>query len=335
MKRFGRIRFSLLPAGLFLAGLFLGGLGMLGAQGNPFLSAPQESEEPSFIQKPSSSAGAGSLSRWSVDFQRRLRDVMARAFGSPKAAPEEPEASPGERGASPGGLLLLLGAAFLYGILHAAGPGHRKTVLFAWFAGRPARPAAAAGAGLFFSALHAGSAVAVVVLVSRLVRQALTLTLDQVTLYMEFFSFLALILVGAGLLLSEILPFLGRLRREEVEVEEGRANRSSRKLWIVLLSSGWVPCPGAVIILVFSLTVGALGTGVLAVGAMSLGMAVTLTAVGLLSLGGRGMINRLSRGRLEGGAVLGRALSLGSYGVIILFGLLMIWPYCNWAAWGL
>ncbi len=311
-------RASLLFLLFFLWAGLLSGLGGAAAQGNPFLSPPREPEEPSFIQKPSAAPGAGSLAQGSVNLQRRLRDAMARAF----SVQEGGSGHPGT-GSSRGGLWLLLGASFLYGLIHAAGPGHRKTVLFAWFAGKPARPWAAAGAGLFFSALHAGSAAAVVVTVSRLVRRALTLTLDQVTLYMEFFSFLALILVGLGLLIFELLP---RSR------EEGGS--SSRKLILILLSSGWVPCPGAVIILVFSLTVQALGLGLLAVAAMSLGMAVTLTAVGLLSQGGRGIVNRLSRGRLDAGAALGRILSLFSYLVIVGFGLLMIWPYCNWAALG-
>ena len=40
---------------------------------------------------------------------------------------------------SAGSVFLFLTAVFLYGILHGAGPGHRKTVVFTLFLSRPSR----------------------------------------------------------------------------------------------------------------------------------------------------------------------------------------------------
>lgn len=310
-------------------GLLPGALPSAEAQGNPFLSAPEPEENQGFlqrfIQKPSALAGAGGLQAWSVKLQRTLREILTRAFPS--------EENP--RRGGPSMALVLLGIPFLYGMLHAAGPGHRKTVVFAWFAGRPARPIQAAGAGFFFALLHGGTAIALVLIARQVIQRALTRHLDQASLYMEFFSYLALILLGSILLVMDLRSRRRSLKGDTSPAAEGGGE--NRGLWALLFFSGLVPCPGAVIILLFAMTQGFVLWGVAAALSMSLGMGVTLTLIGLLSLGGRELVMKMIPGeeaeeKRRRMARLGGVLSLLSFALIILFGLFMILPYCNWAA---
>jgi len=77
----------------------------------------------------------------------RFREAMADLFSDLK---EEK---------SPAVLAGLPGAGFLYGILHALDPGHRKTVMFSLFAARKARWYEPLAAGFLSALLHGMSAV--------------------------------------------------------------------------------------------------------------------------------------------------------------------------------
>ena len=70
------------------------------------------------------------------------------------------------RKGSAASLLVLLGASFVYGILHAAGPGHRKTVVFSIFLGKKAAPWEPAALGFLSAGVHAATGMAIVLVLS-------------------------------------------------------------------------------------------------------------------------------------------------------------------------
>jgi ABC-type nickel/cobalt efflux system permease component RcnA len=56
--------------------------------------------------------------------------------------------------------------AFLYGILHAPGPGYRKTVIFSLYLARKAPAWEPAGTGSLLAVLYAGTAIVLLIAVA-------------------------------------------------------------------------------------------------------------------------------------------------------------------------
>ena len=66
-----------------------------------------------------------------------------------------------------------------------------------------------------------------------------------------------------------------------------------------MLAAGSRPCSGAIIILVFALSQGILGSGIAAVFAMAAGVAITVSALAILSVFAKQAAQRLAGGALE------------------------------------
>ncbi len=81
------------------------------------------------------------------------RDVNQQMSGLLKAVADNPTAA--------GGSLLIF--SFLYGVLHALGPGHGKIVITTWLATHPSKLKSSIGITLASSLLQGGVAIALVV----------------------------------------------------------------------------------------------------------------------------------------------------------------------------
>ena len=98
---------------------------------------------------------AGGLVAWILETQRALHGELVRLV---RALADDPG------GRATGALLL---ASFLYGLFHAAGPGHGKAVLATYLATQPQR--LARGIGLAIASAFAQGTVAVVLVVALVV----------------------------------------------------------------------------------------------------------------------------------------------------------------------
>jgi nickel/cobalt exporter len=88
----------------------------------------------------------------------------------------------------------------------------------------------------------------------------------------------------------------------------------------VVLAAGSRPCSGAIIILVFALSQGILGSGIAAVFAMAAGVAMTVSALAILSVFAKQAAQRFAGG--EGRyAVVGVALELLAAAFVAMLGL--------------
>jgi nickel/cobalt transporter (NicO) family protein len=205
--------------------------------------------------------------------------------------------------------IALLALAFLYGVVHAAGPGHGKTVVGSYFVANDARWFIGLGAGGLIALLQGVTAIILVFLIS-LVLHAKELEITDQAALISCVSYGIVTLMGVVLLWraatdrgcrhSHSHTGLGGHLHDHThddQIPPGAAGSTRRPFQRLLVAAtGITPCASAIIILLFAMANNAMGIGIAAVLSLSLGMAVTVAGVGLLSVAARRLLVRLNEG---------------------------------------
>lgn len=277
------------------------------------------------------SAFDGMLS-WAFAQQRAFHRDLVQAI----------RALSGEAGLKAG--LWLAGASFVYGVFHAAGPGHGKAVLSAYLLTHRARLARGVGIGVAASFCQGLSAIVIVYGLIGLAGWRSPDTALAVS-WAERVSYLLLMAMGAFLALRASLLLADRIRHSGASPgpaghdhghdcgcgcahapsagQTARAESWRTALGLVL-SIGLRPCSGAVLVLIFAYTVKIAWAGVAAVLAMSAGTALTVAALALLSVKARDWAVSFTGGGGRAGAFVGGFLGLGGGLVIAATGLFLL-----------
>lgn len=207
-------------------------------------------------------------------------------------------------------------AAFLYGILHAVGPGHRKTIVFSLYLAREAPVWEPAVTGLLLAFIHGGTSI-LILLAVRGMSGSVSSRAGGITAWMEGIAYL--VLVAVALFLS-----LGAVR----SLVTGRHvhGRGKASLGTIILTGAY-PCPGAILVLVLAVSLGSIGLGILAVLAMSAGMGIPIVAAAYLAWFGRsGIFFALKRNEALV-ARLSAAVELAGYLVLLGFSFYIAQPF--------
>ena len=185
-------------------------------------------------------------------------------------------------------ILVILGIAFAYGILHAVGPGHGKVVVTAYFAAHRARWPDALALGGSIAAVQAVVAVAIVLDVGRLA------LVRQIPLA-ELVSYGLIAVIGIGMLIAGLRgrPACGH----DHDGAHAPTGPMPRNLATLALGVGVRPCTGTILILLFTLSQGIVLVGVLAALAVGLGVAITVSGFGLATIGSRRWLGTRFAGR--------------------------------------
>ncbi|WP_051245216.1 nickel/cobalt transporter [Thalassobaculum salexigens] len=245
----------------------------------------------------------------------------------------------------------LVGLSFLYGIFHAAGPGHGKVVISTYLLTQESE----LKRGLTLSLAAALVQGLVAILVVEATVRVLGLTMRQaegVVPSLEAASYGLIALVGAGLVFARGRRLLRALAGSPAahdphhdahghhhdhphdhahdhahcghshgpSREDLAAPLSLRGAAALVLSIGIRPCSGAVLVLVVAYSMGLRLTGMASVLAMSLGTAITVGVLAALSVFARDMARRLAA-RMPAHA---GGLSLAAEGVAVLGGLAIL-----------
>ncbi|MGF6564263.1 nickel/cobalt transporter [Kosakonia cowanii] len=211
-----------------------------------------------------------------------------------------------------GGTLLLF--SFVYGVLHALGPGHGKVVITTWLATHPSKLKPAIGLTLASSLLQGLVAILLVVVVLSL----LALPARQLHLSGYWLEKGSYLLVGVlGLLLC--WRALKRLRQllqaprfraftphhvhhdncgcghQHLPTQSQLQNGGDwRARLVIVLSMGMRPCSGAIMVLLFSKVIGVFAWGVASALAMAAGTSLTISGLALLVHGFRQLAMKIS-----------------------------------------
>lgn len=216
--------------------------------------------------------------------------------------------------------ILLLVASFLYGVLHAIGPGHGKFVISSYLSVSDEN-AASARLISFLGAIVQGISAILFVYALAILFNFTIGDLSQSRWYVEKISAVYIGIFGATLLLrsykarpktaalkikkimpaSRHRPEILLMRKTAGETDNGSAcgcrhhhglpsgmlpRDLKSALWVILVI-GSRPCTGAIVLLVFSNAVGIINWGIAAVMSMALGTSLAVTMLATLVIKSR------------------------------------------------
>lgn len=236
---------------------------LLFAQDDPFTSKKAESGVgyPSFVKK---------VIRYSASAQRTLNRKIAELAREIK---EKKSAKP---------LLAMLLVTFAYGVVHALGPGHGKTIATSYFLSEQGSIRKGIAAGLLIGFLHAFSALVLVLVMYFIIKQSFMGRIENVGRIVKLISYGLITAIGFWMLFKAMVDAWGKRMTQE----KSRSNNGPGTVSIIpfAVAVGLTPCSGAIIMLLFSLSQGVLYLGIAGVFSMALGMAFTVSAVCIVTI---------------------------------------------------
>ena len=195
-------------------------------------------------------------------------------------------------------LLPLVIISFLYGIVHAAGPGHGKVVVFSYFVSKKANLKKGMFLGFLISILHAFSGILIVLTLFYMLKTTYLTSFENISKYIKVVSYSLVLLIGLLMLINSLFNIIGRLFSEKNGSPNSENVSDSKNILTIALAVGIVPCPGVVIIMLFALSFNLLTIGLTMSMLMAFGMAVTIMIAGLISILGRnGLLKSAARGK--------------------------------------
>jgi nickel/cobalt transporter (NicO) family protein len=94
-----------------------------------------------------------------------------------------------------------------------------------------------------------------------------------------------------------------------------------------IFAVGVRPCSGAILVLVFALAQGMFWAGIAATFVMGLGTAITVATIAVIAVSAKDLARRLSGASEGGGALIMRGVEFGAAGLVLLFGVGLLFGY--------
>ncbi|PKP77844.1 MAG: nickel transporter [Alphaproteobacteria bacterium HGW-Alphaproteobacteria-3] len=225
----------------------------------------------------------------------------------------------------------LASLSFLYGIFHAAGPGHGKIVVASYILAderEVRRGIMVAFLSAFAQAITAITAVGLLSLALGLTHRTTASAIPHI----ERASFVLIAALGAWLIWRAVRGGHEHEHSHEHDHDhahmptpaELRKAKGFREMAAMVLSVGLRPCSGAVLVLLFAVTQGAFLIGAASALVMSLGTAITVSVLAILTVFSKNAALRLAR-RMDSpwAARIEPILMAGGGAIILVFGVLL------------
>lgn len=257
---------------------------------------------------------------------------------------------------------ILIGLSFLYGILHAVGPGHGKAVISSYMVANETTLKRGVFLSFASSILQALTAIFIIGL-TFLVLRGTTISMGDATHVMEVASFALIILFGLSLLWRKVPRLFAsdtahahaghahhHHHHDHVHHDHSHGHGHShaagevcetcghshapdpamisgefnwKTAWAAIIAVGLRPCSGALIVLTFSLLNGLILGGILSVFAMAIGTFITVAILATLAVTAKNVALRIS-GRTALSGRLQNIIEIGGALFIVLTGTLLL-----------
>lgn len=250
----------------------------------------------------------------------------------------------------------LIGLSFLYGIFHAAGPGHGKAVISSYMLANEV--AAKRGIMLSFaSALLQGITAIVVISAIMLFLRGTGIKTSNLAGTLEITSYFLVMMLGVYLLWTKV--FIKRKTHDHnhnhnhdhhhhdhahhiehpdphhVHSDDcgcGHSHAADPKMlegqigvkeaWSAILAVGLRPCSGAIIVLTFAFLNGLIVAGILSTLAMSIGTGITVASLALIAVGAKNTAIKITDAQ-DSLATIHRVIEISGAALVFILGLLL------------
>ncbi|MDI9349740.1 MAG: hypothetical protein QM537_07030 [Candidatus Symbiobacter sp.] len=196
-----------------------------------------------------------------------------------------------------------MGVAFLYGVFHTIGPGHGKAVVISYFLSGDAKFWRGASIGIRIAGTHVFATLIVVLIIAGMIRTFIPISFEDMTA-VKLVSYGAVILVGILLLYDALRVRFGRASAPHHHHDHAHDHhhhhdqvtaKPTERGNLISIVAGFVPCTGAIIILLFSIANNMLLLGSLLVAMIGVGMAVTMMVLGMVAVFARNLLIRWAK----------------------------------------
>lgn len=205
-------------------------------------------------------------------------------------------------------ILYLWGISFLYGVIHALGPGHGKLIVSSYLLTNKENYKKAFKIGYLISIIHTISALLISLTIYYIIDGVVSREFREVSDITMKISGALIILFGLYLIYEN---FFQKEHHHKVDIKE-------KKDIYIALSVGVVPCPGVMTLVIFSIVISQVYIGVISAIFMSIGMGLTISIAGILVA----QLHRVDREnkKFNIGKVLQKIASI----LILILGLILI-----------
>ena len=260
----------------------------------------------------------------------------------------------------------LIGISFLYGIFHAAGPGHGKAVISSYVIANDETWKRGVFLSFASAMLQATTAIVIVGVAAALLG-ATARSMGDAVRVIEIVSYGLIVLIGLRLVWVKGGALVKLLRGERAhehthdhhdhhghghhhhhahdhhdhghddghawghahapEPAELKGRDWMRRGLAAIVAVGLRPCSGAILVLVFALAQGLFWLGVVSTFAMGVGTAITVAAIAVFAVAARGAAARFAAAKPGPGMILLRSIETGAAVLIVLFGAALLTGY--------
>ena len=261
----------------------------------------------------------------------------------------------------------LIGISFLYGIFHAAGPGHGKAVISSYVVANDETWKRGVFLSFASAMLQAVTAIAIVGIAAALLG-ATARTMGDAVRVIEIVSYGLIVVIGLRLVWVKGGALMKSLRGErrdhhrhhthhEHHHDHGHSHHADnhhhhhhedghawghahapepaevkgrdwmRRGLAAIVAVGLRPCSGAILVLVFALAQGLFWLGIVSTFAMGIGTAITVAAIAVFAVAARGAAARFAAAKPGPGMIVLRLLETGAAVLIVLFGAALLTGY--------
>lgn len=192
--------------------------------------------------------------------------------------------------------LVLLFFAFVYGVIHAMGPGHGKTLVASYFLSNDRSYVKAFSISLAIGVVHTFSAFILTIVIYFFINQLLAQVLDDAVFYTTKVSALIIIAIAVYLIVKKYKARKVMQQQLNTALYDGetglhasscgcgscKVDKTSTDIALII-SAGIIPCPGTTTLFIFAISTGLYYAGFISAFVMSLGMSSVIFVSALFS----------------------------------------------------